>query len=380
MKNDFATGNPDNSFQPSIRQTTRNAVCFCTDRRMLIPALFVADAVKSHATASDNRFDIIIFAKPSEVTDVHRRWMEQHGIMFCEDMDMSRILGVGKFSERLSSATLMKLSLAEHLAGRYDKILYLDCDVTIHDDVSAIFSLDTAPYALAAVPSGRVMVDLSERQRKEFEDKFRDLGMTKPYRFFNAGVLYIDVERWNSENIGSRALDFIRQNPDLCTLPDEHALNAILDGNIAELTSLWNVAPYPRWYKRKTGNTSAVIIHYMGNQKPWRRFIYGKPLLFPDLTAYRLYKNFLKDSPWPKWLDEQWNRHDLYMNIRGEIGRMLRKLRLRGEWEEPSIRQRKAYDDAVRQYYEDARFVDVEQGIVIQENGKHRLKNTIVSP
>ena len=93
------------------------------------------------------------------------------------------------------------------------------------------------------------------------------------------------------------------------------------------------------------------------------------------MTGYKLYKEFLKGSPWPGWLDEQWNFHDLYMNIRGEIGRISRWLRLRGEWSEPSARKRKAYDDAVRQYYEKVRFADMEQGIVIREDGKIRMKN-----
>jgi lipopolysaccharide biosynthesis glycosyltransferase len=365
-------------FQPAHKQSKRNAVCLCTDRRMLIPALFVADAVKSHSGDSDNRFNLIIFAQPSEVTDVHRRWMEQRDILLCEDMDMSRMLGVGKFCSRLSPATLMKLSLAEHLSGSYDKILYLDCDLTIHDDIASIFSLNIAPFALAAVPSGRILIHLSDKKRKETEDRFHALGMTRPYRYFNSGVLYIDVGRWNSEKIGERALAFIRQNPDLCSLPDEHALNAVLDGNIAELSPLWNSAPRPQWYKSQTCNTSGVIIHHMGNDKPWRRFCHGKGI-FPDLTAYKLYKDFLRGSPWPGWLDEQWGCHDIYMNIRGEVGRILRKLRLRNNLEEPSARQRRTFDDAVRQYYEEARFADVEQGIVIRENGKLRLKDTVVT-
>lgn len=379
--NKYLVNGTSKNFSPIAgRQVTRNAVCLCTDRKMLIPALFVADGVKSHSKSSGNNFDILIFAQPSEVTDVHRRWMKQRGVLLCEDMDISCQRGVGKFMKRLSPATLMKLFLAEHLDGRYDKILYLDCDLTIHDDVGAIFSLDPAPFALAAVPSGRILVDLSEKQRKGFEEHCQSLGMSKPYRFFNTGVLYIDVERWNNEKLGERTLEFIRQNPDLCSLPDEHSLNAILDGNIAELTSLWNTAPCPRWRKVKTGYNNAVIIHHMGDQKPWRRFVQGKPLLFPDLKAYHLYRDFLKNSPWPEWLSEQWGWHDLYMNVRGEIGRILRFLRLRGEWEEPSARQRKAYDNAVSQYYENTSFADVEQGIVVRENGKYRLKNTRISP
>jgi lipopolysaccharide biosynthesis glycosyltransferase len=374
MKENLQTGNMNSTgiFQ---KQTIRNAVCLCTDRRMLIPSLFVADAVKSHSKASGNNFDILIFAQPSEVTNIHRKWMEQRGILLCDDMDMSHTQGICNFIERLSPATLMKLSLPEYLTGRYDKILYLDCDLTIHDDVGEIFSLDTAACPLAAVPSGRILVAFSEKQRKGFENHCHSLGMSKPYRFFNTGVLYIDVEKWNNEKLGERALEFIRQNPDICSLPDEHALNAVLNGNIAELSPIWNARPQPRWHKKGTvGIANPAIIHHAGNEKPWRRFVYGRSM-FPDMTGYELYKEFLKDSPWPGWLDEQWNLHDLYMNIRGEIGRILRWLRLRGEWEEPSARQRKAYDDAVRQYYEKARFADMEQGIVIREDEKIRLKN-----
>ena len=146
---------------------------------MLIPALFVANAVKSHSAASDNRFDIIIFAEPSEVTDVHRRWMEQRDIMFCDDMDMSRMRGVGKFMERLSPATLMKLSLAEHLADRYDKILYLDCDLTIHDDVASIFSLDTSPLCAGCCSFGAYFSRFKrEKSAKRFDDHCHNLGMS----------------------------------------------------------------------------------------------------------------------------------------------------------------------------------------------------------
>ena len=374
MKNNPAIGSPD-SFSPILKpQKTRYAVCLCTDRRMLIPALFVADSVKSHSGASDNCFEIMIFAEPSEVTDVHRRWMEQRNIMLCDDMDMTHLRGVGKIQGRLSPATLMKLSLAEHLAGQYDKILYLDCDLTIHEDVTPIFCLDTAPFALAAVPSGRILVALSERERQETEDHWQALGMSKPYRFFNTGVLFIDVERWNRENIGAQTLDFIRQNFDLCTLPDEHGLNAVLDGKIAQLSSLWNTFPLPRWRKVPFGFTSPVIIHHAGLVKPWRRFCWGKEL-FSDLAVYRLYEDFLRNSPWPTWLKEQWGWRDFYLNIKGEIGRTVR--RLNGTLEEPTAKQRREYYEAVQRYYAKERFTDVEQGIAIRENGKIRLKTRV---
>ena len=117
---------------------------------MLIPALFVADAARCRAASSANRYDVIVFCEPSVASPVHREWMERRGIILCGTMDLSRQRGVGKFSGRLTAAALMKLSIAGHLAGQYDKILYLDADLTIHGDVGALFALDMAGFALAA--------------------------------------------------------------------------------------------------------------------------------------------------------------------------------------------------------------------------------------
>jgi hypothetical protein len=48
-----------------------------------------------------------------------------------------------------------------------------------------------------------------------------------------------------------------------------------------------------------------------------------------------------------------------------------------GTLEEPSAQHRRAFIDAVRRFYAEERFVDVEQGIVIRENGKLRLKTKV---
>jgi lipopolysaccharide biosynthesis glycosyltransferase len=360
------TGEPSVAAAPP----TRNAVCLCTDRNMLIPALFVADAVRSRLPASANRYDVILFSQASEVSEIHTSWMRERGIICRDNMDMSRLSDVKKFSGRLTAATLMKLSLAEHLAGEYDRLLYLDCDLTIHDDVGRIFSLDTGPFEIAASPSGRILIELTEKKRQEARAHFKALGMSEPYRFFNSGVLYIDVAKWNRAKLGERALAYIRQNPELCFLPDEHALNAILDGNIAELTPVWNMRPITkerRWAQR-LGHP--VIVHHAGPDKPWQR--YGsRKRIFPDRSAYRLYEAFLKDTPWPDWLDRQWSARDFRASLAWELKRISR--RLRGKLGEPNAAQQKAYREAGLRYCQEGKFADVEQGLVEWRDGKFRL-------
>ncbi len=338
---------------------------------MLIPALFVAHSVKTMSARSVNRFDVIVFAQASEVTDVHRRWMEEHGIMLCDDFDLSRLHGAANIQERLSVMTLVKLMLAEHLAGRYDKILYLDVDTTIHDDVAAIFSLDTGEFALAAVPAGRRWASWLKVPQAEFGVHVRALGMTEPYRFVNTGVLLIDVAKWNRTEIGPRVLDFIRRNAELCFLPDEHGLNAVLDGRQAELSPLWNMGPSVWRDSTIRDIAEPIIVHYIGGDKPWKKFGYGKRL-FQNRPAHRLYETFLRDSPWPGWLDAQWTSTDFRKNLVYELRLVSRRIRRKSS-APPTRRERRIDIEGFRKYCSEMPFADVDQGVVTREGGRLRL-------
>jgi lipopolysaccharide biosynthesis glycosyltransferase len=172
-------------------------------------------------------------------------------------------------------------------------------------------------------------------------------------------------------SLGESALAFIRKNPELCELPDEHALNALLDGDFVELSPVWNMRPAKRWHAVTHEIARPVIVHHVGEDKPWRRYGYRKRL-FPDRTAYQLYESFLKGTPWSGWLDEQWTARDLGKTFAWEVRRL--KRRVLGRSTEPSKAQRRAYIDAFRRYCAEGRFADVEQGIVSRENGNLRLK------
>jgi lipopolysaccharide biosynthesis glycosyltransferase len=350
---------------------TRNAVCLCTDRNTLIPALFVADAVKSNAANPGSGFDLVVVAEPSDVTDIEREWMARQGISLCDDLDVARLRGVAKLQQRLSVATLVKLVLAEHFSARYDKILYLDVDLTIHDDVAAIFSLDTGEFALAAVPGGRRWPVWLAAEQAQFREHAARLGMTEPYRFINTGVLLIDVAKWNRDAVGPRALDFIRRHAELCFLPDEHGLNAVLDGRQAEISPLWNMRPSV-WLNPAIRETAEpVIIHYIGHDKPWKKYGYGKRIA-QNLPAHRLYRDFLRDSPWPDWLDAQWTAQDFRKNLIYEMRLISRRIRRKPSASLTRL-QLQIDAEAFRKYCMDMRFADVDQGIVTREGGRLRL-------
>jgi lipopolysaccharide biosynthesis glycosyltransferase len=336
---------------------------------MLIPALFVADVVRKAALSREPAFDIMVFVPGGDVDGTHRAWAGERAIALRHDIDISSVRGIAILQSRLSAATLVKLLLPEHLAGRYDKILYLDADLVIEGDVGALFRLDMGKRAVAAVPSGRVWADVTEEKKDWWLAHFRALGMTPPYGYFNSGVLLIDLASWNREQLTRRTLEFIRKNADICFLPDEDALNAVLDGDLIELSPIWNARPTgPLSFS--TDEVRPVIVHYAGPLKPWIRFKKGKGL-FQHLEAYRLYEEFVRGTPWSGWLRQQWTVRDLIRAARHEAKGLLERLIGR----EPGISEaeRQSRLANVRQFYAETRFADVEQGITLREGSRLRL-------
>lgn len=311
----------------------------------------------------------MIFVPAEDVDSAHRDWAAEHGIALRHDIDTSCVRDITILQPRLSTATLVKLLLPQHLAGRYDKILYLDADLMIEGDVGALFRLDMREHAVAAVPSARVWANVTDQERDWWLVHFQELGMTPPYRYFNAGVLLIDVENWSRQELTRRALDFIGKNPEICLLPDEDALNAVLDGNLLELSPIWNARP-PSSPVSAQRDVRPVIVHYSGPLKPWVRFKKGKGL-FQDVEAYRLYEDFVRGTPWADWLSEQWTGRDLVRAVRREARTLFNQLIGR----EPALSEdeRQSRLAALRQYYSEARFADVEQGITLREGSRLRL-------
>jgi lipopolysaccharide biosynthesis glycosyltransferase len=344
----------------------RRAVVLCTDRNMLIPALFVADAVAAHAGA-ERAFDIVIVTDPEAAGETERRWMADHGIRHHVE-DFADLKAVIKLEGRLTTATLVKLILAQIFDGQYDRILYLDTDLTIHGDVSGLFDLDLGGFAVAAASGGGGWA--TQAQQEENGKHFAALGMTRPYRYFNTGVLLIDVAAWNRENLTVRALDFVRKYPELCGLPDEDSLNAVLDGRVARFSPIWNMPPRRLWLTLLHGAVDPVIIHYSGPDKPWRRFGRHKRL-FPDGQAWALYRSFIARSPWKGWLRTQWGFHDLRRSLKHEFSLAWRAVR--GRSREPRGAELAMMVERFADGCRKNAFIDVEQGVTTRADGRLRL-------
>lgn len=169
-----------------------------------------------------------------------------------------------------------------------DKVLYLDSDIVIKDDVSKLWDIDLNNYFLAAVES------------PSFGDRYSDLNMPEDSKYFNSGVLLINLEMWRKHNITETTIKFIQNHQDKIIWWDQDSLNSVLCNRWLLLPLRWNQQAYffeKDQYQKNSHRPdfleaveNPAIIHFSSFHKPWE-YINKHPYKYE-------YFDYLKLTPW----------------------------------------------------------------------------------
>lgn len=173
---------------------------------------------------------------------------------------------------------------------QYKKVLYLDSDMCILQDVAELFQCDLNGYAVAAAP------DIPCYSLKRH---FVELGELDCKKTFNAGVLVIDNVKFEKKKIRQMCLkllkeDYKRKERKLI-FPDQDALNIVLNNDYFILDRRWNYQPQYLWRTEEVFEESrqqyiedkdkAFIMHFAGDKKPWK---------YPDLPKSDIFWDYAK--------------------------------------------------------------------------------------
>ncbi len=207
-----------------------------------------------------------------------------------------------KTSFHFNKAVYFRLVMAEVLP--FKRALYLDADIIVTGSIQYIFDLDLEQYLLAAVANPGF-------------DRHADLGMQHQSKYFNAGVLYVNLEQWRKLSIMKNCLQFMHDNFSKIQLADQDVLNAVVDGGWFELPPKYNLQAvvfesdfsknYPCYAPADLSSAlrNPAIIHYSGTSKPWQlrdahplKKLYWKYLMktpyFPYFPDDLTFFNFIK--------------------------------------------------------------------------------------
>lgn len=188
-------------------------------------------------------------------------------------------------NDRLTKAAYYRISIADILSNNIKKVLYLDPDTIINNNLQELFNINLENYSLGAVSALQ--------------------------NYFNSGVLLLNLEYWRKHNITEKLFDYIYKNSNNLQCHDQDAMNTVLEGTWLKLPLKYNMGTQilrilrrsiklnePIIYTQEEINEARefpAIIHYAGSfhYKPWyKNCIHQYQNLYLENLKCTPYKNF----------------------------------------------------------------------------------------
>jgi lipopolysaccharide biosynthesis glycosyltransferase len=132
------------------------------------------------------------------------------------------------------------------------KLLYIDVDIILQDDISKLWHMSTGEHVIAAVQDIAKTVDCDWGGLPNY----KELGLDPKTKYFNAGVLLINTDKWREQNISAEIIGALIKYKETVQLGDQYGLNVVFATKWQELDPKWN------WFASlEKGNPS--LIHFL---------------------------------------------------------------------------------------------------------------------
>lgn len=183
-----------------------------------------------------------------------------------------------------SQETYFRLFIAS-LYPEYDKVLYLDSDLLILDDISKMFNVDLGDNLLGATVEETV---LTINEFGEYVEKA--LGV-KRENYFNAGIIVINTKKYREEKIQEKFVKLLNRFP-FRIAQDQDYLNVLCKDRVHYFDLGWNKTSFenPAFH-----NEDLKIVHYKMMWRPWK---------YDGITYGDMYWDYANKTPFAQTLHQ----------------------------------------------------------------------------
>lgn len=173
----------------------------------------------------------------------------------------------------LTKETYMRFLAPEVFPLKVHRVLYLDCDLVVLDDLRPLWDMDLHGRAIAAAP------DYPGDRPETTSKHLASLGLDAGHTYVNAGVLVLDLDRWRRDRLSDRLFAYAEQQGAALTYHDQDAINAVLRDDIHLVDCRWNLQARMYQLDRRSSPSEfeatrharrrPAILHYTTGHKPW---------------------------------------------------------------------------------------------------------------
>lgn len=185
-----------------------------------------------------------------------------------------------KISKDIPISSYYRLLLPDILSEKIEKVIYLDSDLVVEGDIKELWRMPLDDYSVLAVPEMSRIAHFVSSSKGLLS--YKVLGIPDYNKYFNAGVLSINLAKWREDNIPQKVFDYLKKYSEYVLWHDQDGLNAILWNDWKELPSEWNVmtaffiseSMYPDLKAEISYDyvwNNIKILHYTNSRdKPWK--------------------------------------------------------------------------------------------------------------
>ena len=248
-------------------------------------APYLGVTMKSIINKCDKNFnyDFVVFTK--DMDDLNKKMLSK----ICDQKNISlRFINLSNIFDKLNLytpghvtiETYFRLVIPEYMKN-YKKVLFLDSDLLVKDDIKELYEYDLANYALAACEECLMSALLGihgDSAKKYMTEKLHLKDIDK---YFQAGVMVLNIEQFNINNYCEKLLNMVNSYD--YNIVDQDAMNELLDDKVLWLPNEWNFPPQQKHMKelKYIENMSKYIrhkylsvknpkvIHFADRGKPW---------------------------------------------------------------------------------------------------------------
>lgn len=205
-------------------------------------------------------------------------------------------------NEQISRATYNRFFLTKILNKSVHDIIYIDADILCFGSIKELIeNVEFANDKIVAVVPDEPAFAKEHGKRLQLRSIY-----------FNAGFMYIDIDKWEKNRISERTIVYAFNNIDKLDFKDQDALNVILEKYKLILPRKYDYILSDKGQHDSIPD-DVVFFHYTG-VKPWMSWFYGEIqnqyFYYRDLSPWKEYaqisprnykeQRFMARSAWRK--------------------------------------------------------------------------------
>ena len=305
---EFANVESEPEWQPAF--PVNNVALVLSSSDYYVP--YLATMLKSviENSTPENNYDITVLE--SSISDINKKlilgMVDKKNISLRFYNVNRKMDGIElKAGGHISVETYFRL-LIPQIFINYDKVLFLDSDMTAHADVADLFKTDVKNCTVAAAVDQCIAAFYNGSDKTFYPYCKKVLKLKNHHEYFQAGVMLLNLKRFRERYTTKEIFDFATSRQ--FTYVDQDIMNSLCRDEVKHIPLSWNVFPdfgdyshefMPEKLRKKYeyARNHIKICHHTGPIKPWtdptwdilmtdRFWKYARKTPFYEIMLYRL--------------------------------------------------------------------------------------------